>query len=83
MVRAPAPDISSLRYVEHLFQERQIRSVTANARHDGDEFLALAARRKLRVRTVAYPLERADAALGDLRHDRMTGAAVLRVSPGA
>ncbi len=74
-------DIPSLRYGDHLFQERQIRSVTANTRRDGEEFLALAARRQLRVETVAYPLERADVALGDLAADRVNGAAVIGVSP--
>jgi len=31
------------------------------------------------VRTTAYPLDRADAALADLAADRLTGAAVLVV----
>ena len=34
-------DIPTLRYDEDLFQERQVRSVTANTRHDGEEFLPL------------------------------------------
>ena len=72
-------DIPALRYADHLFQERQVRSVTANTRADGEEFLATAARIGIRVETVAYPLERADAALRDLAHDRFSGAAVLRV----
>ena len=72
-------DIPSLRYADHLFQERQLRSVTANTRQDGEEFLATAARIGIRVETVAYPLDEADAALCDLAHDRITGAAVLRV----
>ena len=66
--------------IDHLFQERQLRSVTANTRHDGEEFLAIAARIGIRVETVAYPLEQADAALRDLAHDRFTGAAVLRAT---
>ena len=37
-------DVPPLDYQRHLFQERQIRSVTANTRADGEEFLALAAR---------------------------------------
>ena len=66
---------------DHLFQERQLRSVTANTRQDGEEFLALAARIAIRVETVSYPLEQADRALRDLAHDQITGAAVLRVAP--
>jgi propanol-preferring alcohol dehydrogenase len=75
-------DVPPLRYADHLFQERQLRSVTANTRRDGKEFLDLAARIGIRVETVAYPLEEADRALRDLAHDRVTGAAVLRVAPG-
>ena len=36
-------DIPPLRYADHLFGERQVRSVTANTRQDGEQFLALAA----------------------------------------
>ena len=72
-------DIPTLRYADHLFEERQVRSVTANTRRDGEEFLAVAADIAIRVETVPYPLEEADRALRDLAHDRVTGAAVLRV----
>ena len=70
-------DIPSLRYDEELFQERSLRSVTANTRADGREFLALAARHRLRVTTTAYPLAEAGRALADLEADRYSGAAVL------
>jgi alcohol dehydrogenase, propanol-preferring len=73
-------DIPTLRYQEHLFQERQLRSVTANTRQDGEDLLATAARIGIRVETTAYPLEQADVALRDLARDRVTGAAVLAVS---
>jgi alcohol dehydrogenase, propanol-preferring len=69
--------VPPLDYQAHLFQERQVRSVTANTRADGEEFLALAARLHLRVSTTPYPLAAADQALGDLEADRLTGAAVL------
>ena len=71
--------IPPLDYQHHLFLERQLRSVTANTRADGEEFLALAARLRLTVTTTAYPLDEADAALADLAGDRVTGAAVLLV----
>jgi alcohol dehydrogenase, propanol-preferring len=70
-------DIPSLDYDRHLFQERQVRSVTANTRADGEEFLGLAARLRLDVATVPYPLGSADRALADLAADRVAGAAVL------
>src|SRR5437660_9170447 len=69
--------IPSLDYQRHLFQERQLRSVTANTRADGEEFLALAARIGIQVTTTSYPLARADAALRDLPHDAVDGSAVL------
>ncbi|QCU79182.1 zinc-binding alcohol dehydrogenase family protein [Citricoccus sp. SGAir0253] len=72
-------DIPVLDYAAELFQERQLRSVTANTRQDGEEFLRLAARMRLRPTTVSYPLAEADRALADLAADRVTGAAVLRV----
>jgi propanol-preferring alcohol dehydrogenase len=69
--------VPSLEYQQHLFLERQVRSVTANTRADGEELLALAGRLDLRVTTTAYPLDAADRALSDLATDRLTGAAVL------
>jgi propanol-preferring alcohol dehydrogenase len=70
-------DIPTLRYQDHLFHERQVRSVTANTRTDGEDFLELAARIPLTVETTPYPFEEADRALRDLAEDRITGAGVL------
>lgn len=69
--------IPSLDYDRHLFEERQLRSVTANTRRDGEELLELAARIPLRVTTTPYDLDAATTALRDLAHDRVSGAAVL------
>lgn len=70
-------DIPVLNYQRHLFQEREIRSVTANTRADSREFLALAGDHRLEVTVHPYPLVEADRALRDLRHGRFAGAAVL------
>jgi alcohol dehydrogenase, propanol-preferring len=70
-------DIPRINYADELFQERQVRSVTANTRRDGEEFLTLAARFGIRPTTVAYPMANAPAALADLAHGRFSGAAVL------
>ncbi len=70
-------DIPPLSYQEHLFQERTLRSVTANTRHDGAELFTIASRLQLKVTTTPYPFEAADQALADLAHDRVHGAAVL------
>ncbi len=74
-------DVPPLHYETDLFEERQLRSVTANTRRDGEELLALASRIPIRPTVVPYPLEAADVALSDLAHDRVTGAAVLQVTP--
>lgn len=70
-------EVPPLDYAEHLFEERTLRSVTANTRHDGEAFLAEAARIGLHVSVTPYPMDRADEALRDLAHDRLVGAAVL------
>jgi propanol-preferring alcohol dehydrogenase len=73
-------DIPSLNYQKHLFQERQVRSVTANTRADGERFLLEAARARIKVHTTVYRLDEADRALDDLWNDRVDGAAVLIAS---
>jgi propanol-preferring alcohol dehydrogenase len=70
-------DIPVLDYDRHLFRERQVRSVTANTRADGEAFLATAARIGIEVATVPFALDQADEALAALAADRITGAAVL------
>jgi propanol-preferring alcohol dehydrogenase len=69
--------IPSLDYQRHLFQERELRSVTANTRRDAEEFLTLAARLRIKVTTTPYRFEQAGQALADLAGDRVHGAAVL------
>jgi alcohol dehydrogenase, propanol-preferring len=73
-------DIPPLDYQRHLFQERELRSVTANTREDGRDLLATAAAHRLRVAVTPYPLDAADRALSDLAADRVNGAAVLTPS---
>ncbi len=70
-------DIPSLSYQRHLFQERQVRSVTSNRRADATAFLRFAGTHRLHVSTSAYPLDLAGRALADLAGGRVTGAAVL------
>ncbi len=74
-------DIPKLIYEDDLFFERELRSVTANTRLDGEEFLRLAERLGIAPTTTAYTFEDADAALSDLAHDRVNGAAVIEVGP--
>jgi propanol-preferring alcohol dehydrogenase len=70
-------DVPKLNYAEELFREKQLRSVTANTRADGEEFLRLAAALGVRPTVDPRPLAEADRALADLDADRITGAAVL------
>ncbi len=68
-----------LDYQHHLFNEKNIRSVTANTRADGEAFLRLAAEIPLQVTTSARRFEDALQALDDLKHGRFDGAAVLHL----
>jgi propanol-preferring alcohol dehydrogenase len=70
-------DIPPLHYADEMFGERSIRSVTANTRLDGEEFLRLAARLNLRPTVHPFAFDAADDALVALAEDRITGAAVL------
>ena len=70
-------DIPSLNYDRDLFQERTLRSVTANTRQDGRDFLEIATRIGMKTTVNPYPFEEADRALADLAHERFSGAAVL------
>lgn len=77
-------DIPSLNYQHHLFNERQLRSVTSNTRADARAFLEFAGAHRIEVTAPAYPLSDADRALCDLSAGRIAGAAVLTIqqTPG-
>jgi alcohol dehydrogenase, propanol-preferring len=60
-----------------LWEEREVCSVANLTRADAREFLTLAARVPLNIKTAIYPLKRANDALTDLREGRLNGAAVL------
>jgi len=70
-------DIPSLNYSGELFGERRLRSVTANTRLDGEQFLRLAERFAIFPTTVSYPMAQAGQAVADLAAGRYSGAAVL------
>ncbi|HEX2419033.1 MAG TPA: zinc-dependent alcohol dehydrogenase family protein [Micromonosporaceae bacterium] len=74
-------DVPPLNYERHLFYEREVRSVTANTRLDGTQFLALATAIRPELTVVRYPFDAADQALADLAADRVTGVAVLDIAP--
>jgi len=70
--------LPSLDYAKDLFEERHLRSVTANTRQDGEELLRLAVRYGVRAETTVYPMSEAPAALVDLAAGRFSGAGVLQ-----
>ena len=69
-------DIPSFPY-NILWEERELLSVANLTRQDGIEFLGLAPKIGLKVKTTTYPLREANTALADLRAGRFDGAAVL------
>ena len=70
-------DVPAMTYADHLFLERDLRTVTANTRADGDEFLRVALRLGLRPSATPYLFERAPEAVDDLRSGRASGSLVL------
>jgi propanol-preferring alcohol dehydrogenase len=73
-------DVPSLDYARHLFLEKDLRSVTANTRADGEEFLRLAGRLGVRPEVTEYAFDELDKAMGDISGGRLGGSAVVRVS---
>jgi propanol-preferring alcohol dehydrogenase len=74
--------VPPLDYRRHLFQERQVRSITANTRADGAELLERAVAAGVRTTVTPYPFDQVDVALTDLADDRVTGAAVIDLRGG-
>ena len=62
---------------ELLYQERKLRSVANLTRHDGEEFIATAAKVPIRTTVTVYGLDQAEDALTDLRAGRFDGTAVI------
>jgi propanol-preferring alcohol dehydrogenase len=69
-------DVPSFPY-SILWEERQLVSVANLTRQDGLDFLGLAPKMGLVVKTTTYPLQQANEALADLRAGRFESAAVL------
>ena len=71
--------MASIRYEDHLWQEKEIKSVANVTARDIAEFLPVAAEVPLRVKVQTYALEDANAALNDLRAGHVRGAKVLLI----
>ena len=72
-------DIPSFPYVD-LWGERVICSVANLTRRDGEEFLEIARRARVKTHTETFPLEEANTALEKFRSGKLTGTAVLVIS---
>lgn len=70
----------SLDYPEHLWLEKEIKSVANVARRDVAEFLKIAAEIPLRPEVQEYRLEEANQALLELKERKIRGAKVLKIS---
>lgn len=68
-----------LSYAEHLWQEKEIKSVANVTRRDVAEFLEIAAAVPLRPEVSEYALGEANRALVELRTQHVRGAKVLRI----
>jgi len=71
--------IPALDYKRELFEERVLRSVTANTRQDGLDLLTEAAAIPIRVHTQRFRLDEANAALQALKAGTIRGAGVLHI----
>ena len=74
---SPIPQFS----YDDLYQERLIRSIANNTRQDGIDFLKIAAEIPIHTQTTLFKMQDANAALNALKHDAISGAAVLQIEP--
>jgi propanol-preferring alcohol dehydrogenase len=68
-----------LRYEDHLWMEREIKTVANITHWDIEEFLPIAAEIPLHPQVTLYPLERANEAILDLHEGSVKGAKVLTI----
>jgi propanol-preferring alcohol dehydrogenase len=68
-----------LDYPEHLWMEKEIKSVANVSRRDLREFLELAAESGIKPEVQEFELEQANAALMELKNRKIRGAKVLRI----
>jgi propanol-preferring alcohol dehydrogenase len=72
--------VPSMDYTEHLFYERDVRSVTSNTRADGEALLREAALIPIRPEVHLYPFEEVNTALLDLKLDRINGTGLIQIA---
>jgi propanol-preferring alcohol dehydrogenase len=77
---ADKESLLSLRYHDHLWMEREIKTVANVTHHDIREFLPMAADIPIRPQVTTYRLEDANRALYELKYERVKGAKVLCIN---
>ena len=80
LIRKEAGDkefLLKLDYAQHLWLEKEIKTVANVTRADAEEFLALAARMKIQPEIQEFRLEEANKALVELRSGKIRGSKVL------
>ena len=73
-------ELARLDYAEHLWLEKEIKSVANITRHDVSAFLELAGEMQIAPEVQEYPLDEANLALRELRAGGVRGSKVLRIS---
>jgi propanol-preferring alcohol dehydrogenase len=78
-IRKETP-IPELDYAEHLWLEKEIKSVANVTRRDAQEFLPLAAEIPIVPTIEEFPLEQANEALARIKQSKLKAAGVLKIS---
>jgi propanol-preferring alcohol dehydrogenase len=66
-----------IKYQDHLWMEKEVKSVANITRQDVIEFLKLANKIPIKPEVEIYPFDKANEALMDLKHKHIRGAKVL------
>jgi propanol-preferring alcohol dehydrogenase len=69
-----------IRYQDHLWMEKEIKSAANITRADVEEFLSLAASINLKPEVEMYSFKDANKALADLKHKHVKGAKVIQIT---
>jgi propanol-preferring alcohol dehydrogenase len=72
--------LAGIRYEDHLWQEKELKTVANITHQDIAEFLPIAAGIPLQVECQTYPLVSANDALRDLKSGHVRGVKVLQIS---
>jgi len=74
--------MAGIDYAEHLWQEKELKTVANVTSHDIKAFLEIAAEAGIRPEVQVYPLNEANKALRELRAGNVRGAKVLAIGDG-